>query len=78
MTKPTENTIQRIHDWAEKNHLTPEDFENAGFNEIVEIISDQDDDIELSNLIAIQEYSLEHGYNDEKINERIIQFKNQK
>lgn len=33
---------------------------------------------ELSNLIAVQDYLLEHGSNDEKINESIRKIRNQK
>lgn len=34
--------------------------------------------IEISNLIAIQDYLLEHGNNDEKINDKIRKIQNTK
>jgi len=72
MTKPTENTIQKILNWKEENRLTEEDFKNAGFTEIVDIVSSQDNDIEIAKLEAIQSYLLEHGTNDEFINNEIL------
>ncbi|RKS00441.1 hypothetical protein [Flavobacterium sp. 102] len=78
MTNPTTNTIKRIHEWKEKNRLTDQDFENAGFNEIIQIVKDQENDIELERLEIMQEYNLEHAFNDEKINQRIRELRNQK
>lgn len=72
MTKPTENTIQKILDWKEENRLTDLDFKNAGFQEIIDIVSQQDNDIEIAKAEAIQSYLLERGANDEGINDEVL------